>query len=154
MATWSILGQVLFGMLLGGVVGVERELKGKPAGLRTHMLVCGAATLLVLLAGPLIGATDVATESPINTDPVRVIEAIIVGISFIGAGTIWKSGERERVRHISTAASILFTAAIGIAVAVGEHAVAAVLAALVAVVLHLFDKAEERWLKPGIGGNR
>ncbi|HXF63207.1 MAG TPA: MgtC/SapB family protein, partial [Caldilineaceae bacterium] len=78
----SILGTVLLAMLLGAVVGIERELLDKPAGFRTHILVAGAAALLVAV-GEVLVEQQAATLEPqaVRSDPVRVIEAVITGVS-------------------------------------------------------------------------
>jgi putative Mg2+ transporter-C (MgtC) family protein len=107
---------------LGALLGAERQAGGKPAGLRTHMLVCLGATLFVV-------APAEAGLSP--GDVGRAIQGVAAGIGFLGAGSIIKVAEREHVTGLTTAASIWLTAAIGIAVAVGRIWVA-VLGALCA----------------------
>ena len=129
----QMLGKVLIGALLGGLVGLEREFAEKPAGLRTHMLVGATSSLFVMLATFMVSAF----ESPdiMNVDPVRVIEAIVVGISFLGAGTIFKYTRQGEgvVEGLTTSASILSVAAIGIAVALNAFVLA-----VGATVLNLF----------------
>jgi putative Mg2+ transporter-C (MgtC) family protein len=116
-AQLQVLGEVALAMLLGGLIGLEREAADKPAGLRTHMLVAGAAALLVGLGGAMVRHFATTADGDlIRGDPIRVIEAIIGGISFLGAGTILHR-RADRVEGLTTAASILFAAAIGIAVA-------------------------------------
>ena len=75
-------------MLLGGVVGMERELADKPAGLRTHMLVSGAAALLVGLSNMIVDTFTVA-QSAVQVDPIRVNEAIVAGVSFLAPGRLF-----------------------------------------------------------------
>jgi putative Mg2+ transporter-C (MgtC) family protein len=114
------LGKLLVAVVLGGLVGFEREMAARPAGLRTHMLVAGTATLLVVLARQLVLTFEGQTF--LRHDPVRVIEAIIVGISFLGAGTIFRSRDGgEPVQGLTTAASVLFTAVLGIGVALEAY---------------------------------
>lgn len=113
------LGLVLIAMALGAVVGFERERARKPAGLRTHMLVSGASALFVILS---FAVTDEMSREAGEAiaDPTRVILAIVTGISFIGAGTVIRSrGENDQgeVVGLTTAASLLMAAAVGIAVA-------------------------------------
>ena len=84
----QILGKVALAALLGGLVGIEREFAERPAGLRTHMLVGATAALFVMLAEFLTSTFQ--PRDILRVDPVRVIEAIVVGISFLGAGTIFK----------------------------------------------------------------
>lgn len=114
---FQLLGKVVIAALLGGLVGLEREFAERPAGLRTHMLVGATAAFFVLLADILIASFD--PQEIIRADPVRVVEAIVVGISFLGAGTILKYRENGQrvVEGLTTSASILSVAAIGIAVA-------------------------------------
>jgi putative Mg2+ transporter-C (MgtC) family protein len=121
----QILGKIVIAALLGGLVGIEREFAERPAGLRTHMLVGATATFLVLLAIQIVSSFD--QQNLIRTDPIRIVEAIVVGISFLGAGTIIKyrqAGEGV-VEGLTTSASILSVAAIGIAVALDAFVLAA-----------------------------
>ena len=133
-----LLGRVLLAGILGGLIGLERELKGKAAGVRTQMFVGGAAALLVGLSPVMVERFgDASASDAIRADPIRVIEAIIAGVSFIGAGSIIFRGGSDRVEGITTAASILMTAAVGIAVALDQLLLAVLLAAIVAVVLRV-----------------
>ena len=117
---WSvqllIVAEVAFAMLLGGAIGLERELANKPAGFRTHMLVSGAAALLVGMGDILVAqfAQD-AGKDLIQADPFRIIGAVVSGISFLGAGTIFRGGG-QHVEGLTTAASLLVSASIGIAI--------------------------------------
>lgn len=115
----KILLYVVISMLLGAVVGLDRELADKPAGLRTHMLVAGSATLLVSLGKLIIqqfGLNDVA----LGYDPLRIISAIITGVSFLGAGTIIRRGSEDKVKGLTTAAALLFVSSVGICVALSK----------------------------------
>ena len=143
-----ILGQTAVAMLLGALIGVTRELANKPAGLRTHMLVSGAAALLVGLSNVLVNQFEsVLTNSIIRADPIRVIEAVITGVSFIGAGTIIRRGSDNGVEGVTTAASLLFAAVIGICVALSKIIVA-VGAAVLTIVVVWGIRRVEGWLKP------
>jgi hypothetical protein len=87
----QVIAEVALAILLGGVIGIERELANKPAGFRTHMLVAGSAALLVGLGEALVqrfATSDYAAI--IQSDPMRIVGAIITGISFLGAGTIFR----------------------------------------------------------------
>ncbi|RPJ26935.1 MAG: MgtC/SapB family protein [Chloroflexi bacterium] len=122
---FQMLGKIVIAALLGGIVGIEREFAERPAGLRTHMLVGATAAFFVILADLMLSTFD--PQEIITADPVRVVEAIVVGISFLGAGTILKyrqEGERV-VEGLTTSASILSVAAIGIAVALDAFVLAA-----------------------------
>ena len=120
----QVLGKILLAALLGGLVGIEREFAEKPAGLRTHMLVGSVSTLLVVLGVQVVGAFD--QQNLITADPIRILQAIVVGISFLGAGTILKYGadDKRTVEGLATSASILSVAAIGIAVALNAYVLA------------------------------
>lgn len=109
-------GLVALSGLLGGAIGFERELADKPAGLRTHIFVAAGSTLLVLLGETALASFQaIGSGDRIQGDPIRVIQAIIVGISFLGAGTIVHHRSKD-VEGLTTAASIYLTACIGIAV--------------------------------------
>ncbi|NYE22713.1 MgtC/SapB family protein [Pigmentiphaga litoralis] len=116
--------RLLVAMVLGGLLGYERELRGTAAGLRTHMLVAVGAALFVLV--PLQAGTQLADMS-------RVLQGVIAGIGFLGAGAIIKLGEQQ-VRGVTTAASIWATAAIGIAAGMGREATA-ILSTVFALVI-------------------
>ena len=120
----QILGKVALAALLGGLVGLEREFAERPAGLRTHMLVGATAALFVLLAAQMISSFE--PQNIVTVDPVRVIEAIVVGVSFLGAGTIFKYTRQGEgvVEGLTTSASILSVSAIGIAVALDAFVLA------------------------------
>jgi putative Mg2+ transporter-C (MgtC) family protein len=125
---WSmqleIFVEVALAMLLGGIIGVEREMADKPAGFRTQMLVAGSAALLVGLSDALLHRFSAGTGDSIRSDPVRIVEAIITGISFLGAGTIFRRSKGEQVEGLTTAATILLSSAIGIAVALRQFILA------------------------------
>ena len=123
--------RLLLAALCGGLLGYERERAGKEAGLRTHMLVALGAAFFVLIP-------QQAGVSP--GDMSRVLQGIITGIGFIGAGTILKLSEREEVRGLTTAAGIWLTAAVGIAAGMGREASALLGTILALVVLSLFPR--------------
>jgi putative Mg2+ transporter-C (MgtC) family protein len=127
---FQMLGKVLIAALLGGLVGLEREFAERPAGLRTHMLVGATAALFVMLAGYMISSFE--PQDVVTVDPVRVIEAIVVGVSFLGAGTIFKYTRQGEgvVEGLTTSASILSVSAIGIAVALDAYVLAVGVAVL------------------------
>ncbi|WP_078756988.1 MgtC/SapB family protein [Novilysobacter spongiicola] len=131
-------------MALGGAIGLERELKNRPAGFRTHMLVAGAAALLVgigrlALEDP--GIVEQMTEN-LRFDPLRLVEAVIAGVAFIGAGAIF--GKRGSINGITTAASLLMVSVIGIAAGFNYYVLATAATALtllVLVALKLIDRS-------------
>jgi putative Mg2+ transporter-C (MgtC) family protein len=117
----EVLASLLLSVLLGAVVGVERELTHKPAGLRTHMLVSLGSCLFTLIS------------ISFSVDPARIAAGIVTGIGFIGAGTIL--AERERVVGITTAASLWVTAAIGLTAGIGDYLLASTVTVLVLFIL-------------------
>ena len=140
---WHGLGVVGLAGVLTGLVGLEREFARKPAGLRTHMLVGIAAAAFMLLGqNAVVQYAEQQAPSLLEADPVRVIQSIVLGISVLGAGTILHDG--GKVEGLTTAASVLLAAAIGIAVANDQPLFAAVLAVLVAAILFLLGLLE-RW---------
>jgi putative Mg2+ transporter-C (MgtC) family protein len=116
--------RLLFAAILGGVIGFEREHRGKPAGMRTHMLVAIGAALFVIVAQ--------SPDASSGADVSRVIQGLVAGIGFLGAGTILNAKREEEIKGLTTAASIWLTAAIGVAAGLGREATA-VLSTLLAV---------------------
>ena len=118
---------------LGGLLGYERERKGKSAGLRTHMLVAIGAALFVLIS--LQAGAD--SESDALS---RVLQGIVAGIGFLGAGAIIKSAQHEGATGLTTAAGIWLTAAIGVAAGMGQLALAMLSTLLALIILALLPK--------------
>ena len=141
-----ILGSVALAMILGAAIGLEREAKDKPAGLRTHMLVAGAAAFLVALSDVAVQrfSADLATGL-VRSDPIHIIEAVITGISFLGAGTILRHKGSDHVEGLTTAASLLCVAALGICVALSQVLLAIGVTVLVLVTLRGVGLVR-RWL--------
>jgi len=122
-------------VLLGAMLGYDRERKDSAAGLRTHMLVALGAALVVLVA---------QQADMDNADLSRVIQGLVAGIGFLGAGSIIKMSEKEQVKGLTTAASIWATAAIGIAAGMGHEAIAVLATLLALVILALLPRLEQR----------
>jgi putative Mg2+ transporter-C (MgtC) family protein len=134
-------------MFLGGLIGVDRELAGKPAGLRTHMLVSGAATLLVSLGTSIVqGAVDMLAIETVRSDPIRIVEAVITGVSFLGAGTIIRDQSRGHVEGLTTAGSILLAAAVGVSVALGKILLAMGVTLLILITLQVLGRLS-KWIE-------
>jgi putative Mg2+ transporter-C (MgtC) family protein len=130
--------------ILAALIGWEREFAGKPAGLRTHILVGVGSALLILLGDTAIDRFVAQQgERLVEADPIRVLQAVIVGISFLGAGTIVHSRGAE-VEGLTTAASVLLTAAIGMAVALGRAPLATMLTLGAVAVIYLLGRVERR----------
>jgi putative Mg2+ transporter-C (MgtC) family protein len=136
------LTKLLLAAVLGAAVGVERGTHGRPAGLRTHSLVCVASTLLIIVsrAGAMSGLTD-SGGFTVNIDPSRMAAGIVTGIGFLGAGAILRVGD-DLIRGLTTAACIWFVAAIGVAVGVGAYGLAAFASAAALVILIVLDQLE------------
>lgn len=141
----QILSRVVVAMLLGGLIGLERETRAKPAGLRTHMLVAGAAALIVGLGDVLAGTFMREDYAGIlQVDPVRLIEAVIACVGFIGAGTILRSASHDHVLGLTTAVSLLMAASIGIATGLGRYGLGIGVVVLSLLVLVMFSWLERR----------
>jgi putative Mg2+ transporter-C (MgtC) family protein len=140
-----ILAYVGLAMLLGAAIGFEREIEDKPAGLRTHMLVGGAATLFVALGDIVVKQFSTGLGGRlVQSDPVRIIEAVVTGVSFLGAGTIVLRKAGHQVEGLTTAASILFTAAVGLCVGLSQLVLAIGATVLVLITLRGLGLLEER----------
>src|SRR5262245_8321833 len=130
-----VIIRLVVAMLLGGVVGIQREWTGKPAGLRTHMLVALGAAVFVL--GPVEAGMTPADLS-------RVIQGLATGIGFIGGGAILKLSEERDIRGLTSAAGIWMTAAMGVAVGLGRIGMALLSALLTWFMLAVVGKTEHR----------
>jgi putative Mg2+ transporter-C (MgtC) family protein len=131
--------RLIAAVLLGGIVGIQRERVHKPAGLRTHMLVSlGTAVVVLACSG---GGMDMAGLS-------RVIQGIVTGIGFVGAGAILKLTDQKEIKGLTTAAGLWMTAAIGVAVGLGELGLAVIGTVLTVIVLAL-EGFEVAWNKRG-----
>lgn len=131
-------------MVLGGIIGLERELKNRPAGFRTHTLVAGSAALLVCI-GQLVLADDRFSRiSNVTVDPLRLVEAVVAGVAFIGAGTIFANRHQNTVSGITTAASLLIVAVVGIAIGFRYYTLGFGAAILTLIVLAALERIERR----------
>ena len=127
--------RLVLAVLLGGVLGYERESQGKAAGLRTHMLVSLGAALFVIGADP---------TGTFNDSMSRVIQGVVAGIGFLGAGTIIKSASLSNIRGLTTAAGLWLTAAMGVAIGLGQEVIAIMTTLLALIILHLVPLLLER----------
>lgn len=136
----DVLGRLLIAVVLGGVIGLEREQKGKEAGLRTHILICLGAALFTIISVEMI---DPEGNWPPG-DVSRIAANVVTGVGFIGAGVILQS--RGRVRGLTTAATIWTVAALGVATGAGQYVAAvgaAVLMLLVLIPLRWWERRGE-----------
>lgn len=144
---WGVIWNVGFSIFLGGLVGLEREWASKPAGFRTHMLIAGASTLFVILGNIMIQQfAETTIPQSLQTDPIRIMEAIITGISFLGAGTIIFKDQINTVEGLTTAASILFVSGIGIAVALDLFTLSFILTLMVIIILTVIGRIQN-WME-------
>ncbi|MDH5544120.1 MAG: MgtC/SapB family protein [Gammaproteobacteria bacterium] len=128
-------------IFIGGIIGLERSINGRPAGFRTHALVCLSSSVLMLLT---VYQWKLLADAPIDTirvDPTRMAQGIMTGIGFLGAGVIMK--ERFTIRGLTTAASIWVTASIGILVGMGFFSAAGIATVLALGTLSLFRIFEQ-----------
>jgi len=137
MGSWFLL-QLGLAALFGGLIGGERESHGRPAGLRTHILVCLGSTAVIIAFQQLQMNLMTGAEEIIKMDPARVAAGIITGIGFLGAGTIIKG--KDFVMGLTTAASLWVVASIGIGLGLGQYLLASVVTALVLLTLHILNK--------------
>jgi len=134
----EVIFRLLLSVLLSGLVGLEREIQGRAAGLRTHILVCVGSALVMLTAVHLVEAYRGVT--PI--DPGRMAAQVVSGIGFLGAGTIIQAG--DSIRGLTTAASLWAVAGLGLAVGSGFYVGAASATMIVLGVLLILSRFERR----------
>jgi len=135
----------LLAILVGGAIGLERELHGRPAGVRTHMMVCLSATIAIHASQSVPSALGETVVGNLVFDPNRLAAGIVTGIGFLGAATVIRSG--DIVRGITTGACVWAVAVLGIVIGQQRYALALVGAAAMLVVLIGFDWIF-RWVKP------
>jgi putative Mg2+ transporter-C (MgtC) family protein len=137
-----IIGRVAGALVIGALIGFERTFHGRPAGFRTHSLVCIASAILMIVTVYQNRWMTLLEHEAIRTDPTRMAQGIMTGIGFLGAGVIFKEG--LTVRGLTTAASIWITAAIGILVGIGFWFAASIGALATLTVLAVFRLIEAR----------
>lgn len=135
--------QLLLAVVLGGLVGIERELKGKEAGMRTYALVALGSALFTIVGIEILKA--LGTSPGVSFDPSRVIYAVAIGIGFIGAGAILH--RESHVEGITTAAGLWVVAAIGVAVGFQLYIIAVFVALLALLIFSPFRFFEKKLMK-------
>ena len=142
-APWEACIRMFIAALVGGAIGFDRELRNKPAGLRTHILISLAAALFTLITFEL--HTEIRRyEGSLNADPIRIIEAVTAGVAFLAAGAIIQS--RGSVKGLTTGANMWLAGALGVACGAGYYTLAGigtVFALIVLVVLARVERALE-----------
>ena len=135
----SVLFRLVLAVLLGGIIGMERELHGRPAGFRTHIVVCLGATMLMVASEYYRNYVDMETVF----DPNRMAAGIITGIGFLGAGAIMR--EENMVRGLTTAGCIWFVAGLGIVIGKGLFPLA-LWGTLLVIIMLVFFRYVENWM--------
>jgi putative Mg2+ transporter-C (MgtC) family protein len=138
----KMLTHLLVATLAGGVIGLERSYHGRPAGFRTHTLVCVASSLLMLVTMYHAKWFAGVPLETVRIDPTRMAQGVMTGIGFLGAGVIVREG--LTVRGLTTAASIWITAAIGILAGAGLHSAVLMGSVITIGILTVFRKVENR----------
>lgn len=140
----TIAFRISIAATLSGLIGLEREIKNQPAGLRTHLLVGIGSCLMMLLS--LYGFQSYYVgEDNVRFDPARIPSYVISGIGFLGAGTILVKG--ATIKGLTTAASIWIVAAIGLVVGAGMYGPAVLTTFIVIISLFVLNKIESRWIR-------
>lgn len=130
----EIIIKLIISAFLGIVIGLEREIRHKPAGLRTHAFVCMGACLFTIVSLSVQGA-----------DPSRIAASVVTGIGFIGAGMIWQS--RDKIIGLTTATELWVLAAVGLTVGIGYYTIGIITTTLVLLILILGRTFEKKALK-------
>lgn len=130
--------------LLGGVIGFDREMQDRPAGLRTHMLAALASALFTMISLQLATAFEVASDRSVSLDPLRAIEAVTAGVAFIAAGTIIQA--RGSVHGLTTGAALWLAGAVGIACGAGYYLLAFAATIIAVAILVGLGWLEKRFL--------
>ncbi|HET9446679.1 MAG TPA: MgtC/SapB family protein [Steroidobacteraceae bacterium] len=136
---WEAFVRMLAAVIAGGIVGFDRELRNKPAGLRTHILTSLAAALFTLITMEL-HHTVTGNNEDTAADPIRIIEAVTAGVAFLAAGAIIQS--RGNVRGLTTGANMWLAGALGVACGAGDYTLAAFGTTFAVIVLVLLGRLE------------
>lgn len=135
--------KLLLAIALGGIIGLERETSQKPAGLRTHILICASAAMMMILSELMLVGKTAA-----GGDTLRVAAAVITGMGFIGAGTIIQS--QGSVHGLTTASTLWTVTGLGLVVGAGYYLLAVLFSGLILAALVLFRRVEETHLKKAL----
>ncbi|HAH21152.1 MAG: hypothetical protein A2Y00_00665 [Omnitrophica WOR_2 bacterium GWF2_43_52] len=138
MSNTQIIIRLLISVLVSGLIGLERQLHRRAAGLRTHILVCVGSTLIMLTS---LYIFDIYKDK-VAVDPSRIASGVITGIGFLGAGTIIRYG--EEIRGLTTAASLWVVAALGLAVGCGFYTAAIATTVIVLLTLMFLRRLENK----------
>ena len=139
LGTDMLLLRIGAAVLIGAMIGIEREMKNRPAGMRTHVLVClGAALIALIEQQSAAGVLAIGTGAPINVSVGRITSTVVSGVGFLGAGTIFMS--EHKMSGLTTAASLWCTACIGLAVGSGFILMALMAGVVVLITLNVMQR--------------
>ena len=146
LSIWDVLARVSVAVLCGGIIGIDRGRKRRPAGFRTYMLVCVGAAMTIILSTYLVAMltgvwVDEVSPSVVNTDVSRFGAQVINGIGFLGAGTIIVTG-RQQVKGMTTAAGLWASACMGLCIGAGFYMAALICCALIITTIVIFSRLE------------
>jgi putative Mg2+ transporter-C (MgtC) family protein len=148
-AEWEIFLRLLLAVVLGGIIGWEREVKNRPAGLRTHMLIALAAAGFSIMAIELVKWAELNGTS---ADPIRAIEAVTAGVAFLAAGTIIQS--RGQVVGLTTGAGMWLAGGLGVAAGYGFYSIAVLIGVIAFMVLAGLQRLSARINATGDDGSK
>lgn len=140
---WEIILKLILAIVLGGLIGLEREFSQKPAGLRTNILICVGSALMMIFSGIVL-----SQEGAKTADALRIAAGVITGIGFIGAGTIIQS--RGIIHGLTTASTLWAVAGLGLVIGAGYYLIGIIFTGLVILTLILFRRIEESFFKRSI----
>jgi putative Mg2+ transporter-C (MgtC) family protein len=136
---WQIIARLVIALFLGGAIGFDREVKNRPAGLRTHMLIALAASIFSITTLEIVAGME---KMGLSADPIRAIEAVTAGVAFLAAGTIIQS--RAQISGLTTGASMWLAGAIGVACGFGFFTIAVLATGLALIVLVGLQRLSEK----------
>lgn len=136
---WQIIARLVIALFLGGAIGFDREVKNRPAGLRTHMLIALAASIFSVTTLEIVAGME---KMGLSADPIRAIEAVTAGVAFLAAGTIIQS--RAQISGLTTGASMWLAGAVGVACGFGFFTIAVLATGLALIVLVWLQRLSEK----------
>lgn len=140
MPAWDVFLRLSVAVIVGGAVGFDREMRSKPAGLRTHVLISLAAALFTVITFEL--HAEVASQRALGADPIRIIEAVTAGVAFLAAGAIIRG--RGNVHGLTTGANMWLAGALGVACGAGYYAIAGIATGFAIIVLVVLGWLERK----------
>lgn len=141
----EIFLRLILATVFGAMIGIDRELRQHPAGLRTHMLTAAAAALFTILTLELYHEVRATGGERVTADPIRIVEAVTAGVAFLAAGAIIQG--RGTVHGLTTGAGMWLAGAIGVACGTGRFTIALMAVVLALLVLSVFHAIEDRLFK-------